>query len=120
MSGRKNVLMPKRIIVDGDMSGDLDSIVLSSQFQDNVGLQVEWSGSPTGTITVEASVDYDPIDQSGTFYALTFNPTLTQPAGVADGYLINLNQLPFSYYKVAYARTGGTGTLNVYTTSKEI
>jgi len=121
MSSRKNVLLPKHVLVNGDMTGNLESDVIDAKFQDNIGLQVEWTGTPSGTIKVEASVNHNlSVENQGTFYALTFDPVLAQPAGGAGGYLINLNQLPFAFYKVTYEATGGTGTLNVYACSKEV
>lgn len=120
MSGRKNVLLPKHILVDGDMSLDAESSVIDGTYQDNIGLQIEWTGSPTGTISIQASIDYDARFNTGTFYELSFSPALGQPAGAADGYLVNLNQLPFPFYKVSYDAAGGTGVLNVWVTSKEV
>lgn len=120
MSGRKNVLLPKHLLIDGDMSGNLTSDPISAQFQDNIGLQVEWTGSPSGTFVVEASINWDERLQTGSFYELDFNPELGSAAGSADGYLINLNQLPFSYYRVSYTAISSSGVLNVYATSKEI
>ena len=58
---------------------------------DNSGLEVNWTGTPTGTLSVMVS-------NSGiNFYALTFSPVLAQPAGSAGGYTIDLNQLPYKY-----------------------
>lgn len=81
---------------------------------DNIGLQVKWTGSAVGTISVLVSID-------GTNYdALTFNPVLTQPAGTAGSYVVNLNQLPFPYLKVRYVNASSTGVLNVYISSKDL
>src|SRR4051812_24681025 len=56
---------------------------------DNVGLEVTWTGTPTGVFEVQGS-------NSGiNFYSLTFNPVLGQPAGSAGGYLIDLSGYPF-------------------------
>lgn len=111
----KDTIYPIHIINAGDMSqATLTSTVINVQNLDNAGLEVTWTGSPTGTITVQASIS------NQTFYSLTFNPTLTQPAGSAGGYLINLNQLPFTYFKVVYTKTSGTGTLDVWAAVKEV
>lgn len=81
---------------------------------DNVGLEVTWTGTPTGTFTVNGS-------NSGiNFYALTFNPTLTQPAGSAGGYLIDLSGFPFKYIMLQYVNASGTGTLAVYGQNKDL
>lgn len=111
----KNVINPIHILTSGDMSqSTLSSDIINVQYLDNVGLEVTWTGTPTGTITVEGSVS------NSNYYSLTFNPTLTQPAGSSGGYLINLNQFPFVYYYVKYTRSSGTGTLNVWAAVKEV
>lgn len=112
---RKNVIAPVQIIESGDMSADITSSVLVLQWMDNAGLQIEWASTDAiGTIEVQASVN------GVTFYALTFSTALTQPNSNNGGYLVNLNQFPFRYFRVFYDRTSGSGTLNVWATVKEI
>lgn len=81
---------------------------------DNLGLEISWTGTPTGTITVLGS------NSGTTFYALTFNPAITQPAGSAGGYLINLNQFPWPWLQVKYTNASGTGTLNAWLYGKDL
>jgi hypothetical protein len=81
---------------------------------DNTGLEVTWTGTPTGTLSVMVSC-------SGiNFYALTFNPVLTQPSGSAGGYAINLNQLPFKWLMLQYVNSSGSGVLTVYGQNKDL
>lgn len=81
---------------------------------DNEGLEVSWTGTPTGVISVYGS-------ESGVnFFALTFDPALDQPAGAAGGYLINLNQFPWRYIMIKYVNASGSGTLNVWLGSKDL
>ncbi len=121
MSGRKNVLKPFHALVDGDMSGNLVSSITSAQYQDNIGIQVKWTSSDAvGTIMVEASINYDPHLGTGDFVALTFDPALAQPNSDNGSYLINLNQLPYVYYRVSYTRGSGSGTMNIWYASKEV
>ena len=125
MSGRKNVLLPYKLVDAVSMATGFVSKPVNAQFQDNIGLQVAWTSSDAiGVIEVEASNDCK-VDGagnylSGTFYALTFNPGLTQPDSNNGGYLVNINNFPFVYYRIRYTRTSGSGTLNVTTTSKEV
>lgn len=79
---------------------------------DNCGLEVTWTGTPTGTISIMAS------SSGSTFYALSFPTPLTQPAGSSGGYLINLNQFPFQYIMVQYVNSSGSGSLSAYLTAK--
>lgn len=110
----KNVLTKYPLISNGNMTGNLTSAAVWEMWQDNIGIQVTWSGTPTGTLAVNGSVD------GVTFYPLTFNPALTQPAGSAGGYLINVNQFPFQYLTFTYTASSGSGTLNALLSSKEI
>lgn len=113
---RKNVQLVTQIITAGDMSqATITSTVIDTRWMDNVGLQIEWtSADAVGTIEVQASVN------GTTYHAITFSPALTQPASNNGGYLVNLNQLPYEYFKVVYTRTSGTGVLNVWSCTKEI
>lgn len=81
---------------------------------DNLGLEVTWTGTPTGTIQIMGS-------NSGiNFYALTFNPALTQPAGSGGGYLIDLNQFPFKFLMVQYTNSSGSGVITTYYQGKDL
>lgn len=114
--GDKKLLPKQKILLSGSMSGTstIQSSTMVLDNLDNIGLRIKWTGTPTGTITVQCSVDN--ID----FDSLTFNPTLTQPAGSAGGYLVSLNQLPFSYMYVQYVNSSGSGTLTVTAEAKDI
>lgn len=81
---------------------------------DNMGLEITWTGTPTGTFSVMVS-------NSGiNFYALTFNPILAQPAGAPGGYAIDLNQLPFKYLMLQYINASGSGVLTAYGQVKDL
>jgi hypothetical protein len=81
---------------------------------DNVGLEVAWSGNPTGTFSILVS-------NSGiNFNSLTFSPVLAQPAGSAGGMAVDLNQLPFKYIVLQYVNSSGTGSLTVYGEQKDL
>lgn len=103
-------------VVNGTMSGTstIYSQILDISRIDNQGLEVTWTGAPTGVLSVLVS-------NSGiNFYALTFNPALGQPAGSAGGYAINLNQLPFRYMLLRYVNASGSGVLTVYGHQKDL
>lgn len=81
---------------------------------DNVGLELAWTGTPTGTIQVMVS-------SSGlAFYPLSFSPALAQPIGSAGGYVISLNQVPWRYFFVQYTNSSGSGSLTAYVTQKDV
>ena len=81
---------------------------------DNVALEVTFTGTPTGVLSVKAS------ESGNIFYSLTFDPALAQPAGSAGGYMIDLNQCPFRYIHMEYVNSSGSGTLTVVCGSKDL
>jgi hypothetical protein len=90
------------------------SNILDISRMDNIGAEVNWSGTPTGTLSVMVS------NSGVSFSALTFSPALTQPTGSAGGYVINLNQLPFKYLMFQYINASGSGILTIYLQSKDL
>jgi hypothetical protein len=81
---------------------------------DNIGCQVAFTGTPTGTLSVLGSND------NVTFFSLTFNPALSQPGGSALAYGIDLNQFPWPYIQFQYVNSSGTGGLVVSIFGKDL
>lgn len=100
-------LTPIKVISAGDMSGSLASSAIDIRFLDNIGIQLVWTGTPTGTFGVTGSVD------GSTFTAISLSPSVTA-AGSASNALIDLNQLSCAYIKVIYTASSGSGTLNAW------
>lgn len=103
----KNALLPITIISAGNMAGDLVSSVLPLQFEDNIALQLVWTGTPTGTLEVQASMD------QVTWTAIPFDPAIIQPAGSASACFIDMNQVATPFLRVTYTAGSGSGTLTV-------
>lgn len=80
----------------------------------NIGLDIRFIGTMTGTLAIEASND------KTTFTALTFNPSLTQPSGSNLNFLIDLNQIPWRYIRTSYTNSSGSGTLTSLLTAKDL
>lgn len=107
-----------------DMGSNFTSDPQSNKFQDNVGIQIKWIGTPTGTFGVQISNDYYPGDSDGAYNAgtwtnLTLSTTIAATGG-ADNAAINLKQLPFSYYRVIYTFTSGSGLMTAVVTHKGV
>lgn len=103
------------------MGATVTSAISNVEMVDNIGFRVAWTSSDAvGVITVEGSIDYVPVPASGNWEALTFSPALTQPNSDNGSYLININQYPYPWIRVKYTRTSGTGTLNVWLTTKSV
>ncbi len=91
-----------------------NSAITDLNQQHNVGLDVRFAGTMTGTLTVNCSND------GVVFTALTFNPPLSQPTGSSLNFLVDLNNVPFRYLQVSYTNASGSGTLISYLTSKDL
>lgn len=121
--GRKNIILPVQIL-RAEMSQNQESIKTNVQFMDNIGLQVKWDATDgVGIIRVKGSNNWDPHLLVGDFESLTFNPALAQPSSDSDGYLIDLQQFPFSWLMLTYeAVTPDTGPslIECWLTAKEI
>lgn len=104
--------------LSGTLAGTMSSTnviytnILGLRQSDNQGIELTWTGTPTGTIEIMVS-------NSGiNFYALTFNPSLAQPSGSASGYVISLTAIPFQYMFIRYTNASGTGTIVAYSQCK--
>lgn len=111
-------LTPFLIATNGAMSSNLTSLVTSIQNYDDLSLQFNFTGAPTGTFAVQGSLDYNPgsggtVLNAGTWNSLTLSPT-PSAAGAPASILLNLNFLSFPYMRTTYTATG-TGVFTVAT-----
>lgn len=105
---------PRSGVVAGSMTGTatIYTNIIGLRQSDNQGIELTWTGTPTGTIQVMVS-------NSGiNFYALTYNPPLTQPAGAAGGYVVANIGIPFQYCFIQYTNVSGSGTIKAYNQCK--
>lgn len=105
---------PMSGVISGTMSGTntIYTNILGIRQMDNQGIELTWTGTPTGTISIMVS-------NSGiNFYALTYNPVLAQPSGSAGGYVIANIGIPFQYVFIQYVNTSGSGTITAYNQCK--
>lgn len=101
-------------ILAGVMTGTttIYTNILGLAQSDNQGIELTWTGTPTGTIQVMVS------NSGANFYALTYTPALAQPAGSASGYVIANIGIPFRYCFLQYTNASGTGTITAYVQCK--
>ena len=83
------------------------SQIIDVSKMDNIGLDVNWTGSPVGVFQVMYS------NTGQNFKAITFTPPIIQPAGTAAGLGVDLNQFPWKFLMLQYTNTSGAGTLMV-------
>ena len=110
--------------VDGAAAALVDIVVSGTgatvqELQEETFLEDGKSGAVTGVIAIEGSNDWNEHLQTGTCYALTFDPVLAQPNSNSAGYLVTVDDFSWKYIKVTYERTSGDGILNVSASAKQ-
>lgn len=116
MSGRKSNLSTYQIITAGDMSQtSVTSQVTNIQWLDNIGVQLDWTGSPSGNFAIQISMDYQQdtlgnVLNAGTWAALTLSPSPSTDGG--SPIYIDINQLSAPWIRTVYTNIGiGSGDI---------
>lgn len=134
---QKAVSEPFQIFAAASMTGTatVNSPVSNILRRDTVAIQVQWSGSPTGTFQAFVSIDYKPaLTQTEGFGApnngtwtpvpltnpLTGVTSLTAPTSLGSPIMLNLNQLGQPWIYVAYVNSAGSGTLDGFMSAKSL
>lgn len=102
-------------ITSGVMTGTstIYSNIIDVTIKDNLGLELAWTGTPTGTITVWASssgINFFSVDFAG----------FIQPSGSAKVVGVDLSQFPWKYIYLSYTNASGSGVLTAYMTTKDL
>lgn len=124
----KNALLPVKLIDAASMGASITSETLHTQFFDNIGLQLDWSGSPVGTIEVQVSLNHTTNPDGtpkapGTWVTLpssAFVGTYPVPGTTASPAFLEIPLSASAYIRVVYTRSSGTGTLTVLATGKGV
>lgn len=129
MSGRKNVLPKFQLLTAQSMAASFSSRAVNVNYLDNTAFQYHInSGTPSGVLSVEVSVDHVEDSEGNIIVAGRWIP-LIQPDGVtpvaitiaaglpADG-AFDINQTSFPYIRLTYTRTSGTGSMDAFTGAK--
>lgn len=119
-----NLLQPFKLVSAASMGASVTSPPVEVKLQDNVGFQMNWTGSPVGTFSFQVSMDYladtnGNVVNAGNWITLPVTPAITA-AGVPDVAYVDLNQISATYARVVYTRTSGTGSLTIYADAKGI
>lgn len=102
-------------VTNGVMTGTstIYSNIIDVTLKDNLGLELAWTGTAVGTVTVYGSA-------SGiNFFSLVI-PGFAQPAGSAGVFGVDLSQFPWKYIFIKYTNASGSGLLNVYMVTKDL
>lgn len=105
------------------LAADATSTPVHILYTDNIGIQIVWTGTPTGTFGIQVS-NTATLGTTGTISGGTWSTyTVTSPpapAGSASNGIITLNQLPFAFVRLTYTAGYGTGTATAVLTAKPV
>lgn len=91
---------------------------------DNVYLQLDFTGTPTGTFQVQVSGDHQEDQEGNVLVAGHWVSLVLSPSPVAAGAPldigIDLNQLGAPYVRVIYTNASGVGVLNAFVSGKAL
>lgn len=122
MSSRPYI-KPFQVIADGDMAGDVTSLVTSIGQITQMGYTISWTGSPTGSFDVQVcnNAQFDAsgayVAGSGSWVSLPLTPTINA-AGSGDTAYADVIPTSAAFIRLMYERISGTGTLTAYIAGK--
>lgn len=107
-------LQPLQRVTNGAMTGTdvITSGVIDGRYLTNIKWQIVWTGTPTGTFSLQESLNYSPVSGGGDW--LDNGAGITGPSGAANSVLVNLQDRGPCFYRLVYTNASGTGTLNVW------
>ncbi len=122
-------LTPQLVITNGNMSGNLTSLVTIIQKISMPSYQVVWSGtSPVGTLSVQVSNDYalnpnGTVENAGTWSTLYLNyqgsvQSTVPVSGNSGSEPIDILQTGFYAMRLIYTFGSGVGTMNATISGK--
>lgn len=124
----KAVSLPFSLCSSVSMTGTtvFISSVSNIIYRDSIAYQAAWTGMPTGAFDAQGSIDFNPglpesggSSNNGTWTSIPISPAFnaTGSGGATFG-LINLSQLGFSYTRLQYTNSTGSGALGVWVSGK--
>lgn len=110
------------------MSTTLTSIATNIEQISCASYDIAWTGSPVGVITVEVSNTYVPSAAPGNrpvnagnwsvIPSSAFTGTYPTPSGTANNGALDLAITGFTWVRIVYTPTSGTGSLTVVVAGK--
>lgn len=98
-----------KIITNGDMTSNITSSVVDMSRTDGYSVYAKWTGSPVGTLKIQASLDgINYIDYPGSATAIN---------GSGDA-MYEITTAFYDKVQIVYTFSSGSGTLNVQINGK--
>lgn len=112
-------LKPFSVVTNGSMGASITSAVTIKNQLSLISYSASWTGTPTGTFSVEVSDDYlENVDGSvrnaGTWNTLPLSAAVSASGSTGNG-LIDVQTGAYAI-RLVYTRASGTGTLNAIVT----
>lgn len=120
----KTVLAPAHFIVARSTAANFNSSVQTVMQSDIVGIELIYSGSPTGVIHVQTSLNYNPVTGTGDWANLymsvngTTSDTITLPTATSPIF-IDMTLGSYPVLRIQYIGSGA-GTIDGYMTYKRV
>jgi hypothetical protein len=117
-------LPPHHLVDSAEMTGSLTGTVTPVGTLDNICYQFIWSGNPTGSFKIQGSLDYTEdstrlVTNAGTWVDYPLPVVATASVG-SDSVMVGLNQVEAHWLRPIYARTGGSGSLDIWVAGKGV
>ena len=124
---RKDPIPSYKIVAAGDLSAaTVTSPVTQVNYHDNLVYQCNITGSPVGTLAMQASDDYLAINTAGgqTNVINAGNwvtiSGMTAAVTTAETIIFDCNQLAPMSIRLLYTKTSGTGAIDIYVSGKQV
>lgn len=119
MSSFRPVLASRQVVA-ASLASNYTSPAIDVRLYDQMCVQLNFTGTPTGTFAVQAALDYDPNNATnlpGTWVPLTLASTLSA-AGAAGQILVDFQLTSYPFIRFVYTAGGGSGSLDIWTYGK--
>jgi len=124
LSTGKRTLPPFEIVQPTLLTSSFVSNPVSVQRLDRVGLEIIVTGTPTGTVTVQGSIDYvpptvqiSPSVSPATWFDIPLD--LDALTGGPQTYVIDMVTTAIPWLRISYTFTSGTGSMTAVIVAKE-
>lgn len=107
----------------GSTAGNVKTTVFHCRAKRAQSLDIAWTGTTAGTLTIYASNSHNPGDTgllasrwNGNWTSINslIVPTITNPAGSANNIYLDLGGLSSAYIYVDFARSAGSGVITAH------
>lgn len=110
------------LVNNQSMAGSFQSAPVSTERFDRIMLEIICTGTPTGTVSLQVSNDFLPVNQQQIVSSANWNDiplSLTALTGGPETYIIDMVETAGPWLRINYVQSGGTGTMNAVITAKE-